>query len=63
MSRQQRLRQEKGLEKAEQNLDKLSKKIEDSTAREKVIKSRGVSLILFQFLHFIPCRTHDHIPQ
>ncbi|GAM88915.1 hypothetical protein ANO11243_069490 [Dothideomycetidae sp. 11243] len=42
MTRQQRLRLEKGIEKAEQNLDKLSRKKEESQSREKKIKNRNV---------------------
>ncbi|KAF4553770.1 Hypothetical protein D9617_6g095030 [Elsinoe fawcettii] len=43
LSRQQRLRQEKGLEKAAQNLDKLSKKVADSHFREKKVKTRNTA--------------------
>ncbi|KAF2156642.1 hypothetical protein K461DRAFT_272704, partial [Myriangium duriaei CBS 260.36] len=41
LSRQQRLRLEKGMEKAEQNSDKLSKKVADSRSREKKVKTRN----------------------
>ncbi|KAG8631656.1 hypothetical protein KVT40_000796 [Elsinoe batatas] len=43
LSRQQRLRQEKGMERAEQNLDKLSKKVADSHFREKKVKTRNAA--------------------
>ncbi|PNS19336.1 hypothetical protein CAC42_2513 [Sphaceloma murrayae] len=43
LTRQQRLRQEKGMERAEQNLDKLSKKVADSHFREKKVKTRNAA--------------------
>lgn len=44
LTRQQRLRQEKGMERASNNLDKLSKKVADSQFREKKVKNRNVRL-------------------
>ena len=43
MTRQQRLRLEKGMERAEQNSDKLLQKVADSRSREKKVKTRNVS--------------------
>jgi hypothetical protein len=41
MTRAQRLRYQKGLERAEENMEKLEKKREKSSGREKVIKERA----------------------
>jgi len=43
MTRQQRVRQEKGMERADANMDKLATKITKSHKRGKVVKSRAVS--------------------
>jgi len=43
MSRQQRLRHEKGLEMADRNLDRLEKKVAISRDKRKKIKERSVS--------------------
>ncbi|TKX21003.1 hypothetical protein C1H76_6854 [Elsinoe australis] len=43
LTRQQRLRQEKGMERASNNLDKLSKKVADSQFREKKVKNRNAA--------------------
>lgn len=50
MSRQQRLRQEKGVERAEVVRDVRAKKTERSLGREKVGRGRGVSLSFAFFL-------------
>ena len=42
MTRQQRLRQQKGLERADMNVDKLENKIAKSKVKSKVIKERSV---------------------
>lgn len=44
MTRQQRLRREKGIERHEQNEDKLLKKVADSKLRGKLVKGRNVSM-------------------
>lgn len=44
MSRQQRLRQEKGIERADANMDKLATKVTKSHKKAKNIKSRAVSV-------------------
>jgi len=41
--RQQRLRHEKGMERAEAVMDKVAAKLEKGKAKEKVVKERGVS--------------------
>ena len=40
LSRQQKMRQQRGLEHAERNLDRLEKKVTDSKKREKKVNSR-----------------------
>ena len=42
MSRQQRLRQQKGFEKADRNHDRLEKKVEISAVKKKRTKERSV---------------------
>lgn len=44
MTRHQRLRHEKGTERAETVLDKREKKVERSVGKEKVMKQRNVGL-------------------
>lgn len=44
LTRHQRLRHEKGTERAETVLDKREKKVERSVGKEKVMKERNVSL-------------------
>lgn len=43
MTRQQRLRHERGLERADANLSKLEKKVANSKDRNKKVKARAVS--------------------
>lgn len=47
MSRQQRLRQERGMERAEAVRDVRAKKVEKSLGRGKVGRERGVSVCFF----------------
>lgn len=42
MTRQQRLRHQKGLDRADMNNGKLEKKVKDSLSRAKTIKARAV---------------------
>lgn len=41
MKRAQRLRQQRGIERAEENLDKLMTKVQKSVGKEKVVKERA----------------------
>lgn len=42
LKRQQRRRQEKGMERAEAVMDKVAKKVEKGKAKERVVKERSV---------------------
>ena len=44
LRRQQRLRHEKGMERAEAVMDKVAKKVENGKAKEKVVKERSVRI-------------------
>jgi len=46
MTRQQRLRQEKGMERADANSDKLATKIVKSAKRAKAVDARRVRRVL-----------------
>ena len=49
VSRQKRLRQEKGLQRAEAVMDHMEKKVEQSTKKGKRVKERSVRLQLYGY--------------